>query len=129
MNDVEFTIFFQMELADCLLESDDVLYDKMVEGFCVDDETLYEVKNELADEYGEDKAADAIARYCDLDAGEVLNRYVLYYEEDIYIDDYDDFGTISFAVPCKFDVESFAMDFIDKYNEDDEEKDEDRISS
>ena len=34
------------------------------------------------------------------------------YSEDIYIDDYDDFGTISFAVPCKFDVESFAMDFI-----------------
>ena len=49
--------------------------------------------------------------------------------EKVSFDDYDDFGTISFAVPCKFDVESFAMDFIDKYNEDDEEKDEDRISS
>lgn len=120
MNNVEFTIFFRMELADCLLESDDVLYDKMVEGFYEDDEAHYEVENELADEYGEDKATDAIARYCDLDAGEILNRYVSYNEEDIYIDSYDDFGTICFAVPCKFYVESFAMDFIDKYDNEDE---------
>ena len=124
MNDVEFTIFFQMELADCLMESDDVLYDKMVEGFYEDDETHYQVENELADEYGEDKAADAIARYCDLDAGEILNRYVSYNEEDIYIDDYYD-GTICFAVPCKFDVESFAMDFIDDDDEDEDEEDDD----
>ncbi|MCR5835491.1 MAG: hypothetical protein K6G88_03165 [Lachnospiraceae bacterium] len=122
MNDVEFTIIFQMELADCLSEADDVLYEKIVERFYEDDEMHFEIEHELADKYGEDKAAAAIVRYCDLDAGEILNRYVRYNEEDIYIDGYDYFGTVYFAVPCKFDVEAFAMDFIE---EDDDEDDKD----
>lgn len=121
MNDVEFTIIFQMELADCLMESDDVLYDKLIEAFYEDDETHFEVEHELAGKYGEDKATAAIARYCDLDAGEILNRYVNYKEEDIYIDGYDYFG-VYFAVPCNFDVESFAMDFIDEDDDDEEEE-------
>ncbi len=113
MNDVVFTVFFQMGLADCLMESDGVFYDKMVEGFYADDEIHHQIENELSGEYGKEKAAVAIAKYCDLDAEEILNRYVSYKKENIYIDDYYD-GTVCFAVPCKFDVESFASDFIDE---------------